>query len=116
VLKQLDGIGFDVGDSRISIYRALLILIVLVSVFAVGRLADGVVKRLFHRITPLDPTERLLGQKIASIIVWVVAILVGIDILGINLTALTVFSGAFGLAIASACRRPSATSSPESFC
>jgi small-conductance mechanosensitive channel len=41
----------------------------------------------------------LLGEKIASIIVWVVAILIGVDILGINLTALTVFSGAFGLAI-----------------
>jgi small-conductance mechanosensitive channel len=99
VVKQLDSIGFDVGDTRISIYRALLILIVLVCVFVVGRIADGLVKRLFHRITPLDATERLLGQKIASIVVWVVAILVGMDILGINLTALTVFSGAAGLAI-----------------
>jgi small-conductance mechanosensitive channel len=99
MLKQLDSIGFDVGDSRISIYRALLILIVLVCVFVVGRIADGLVRRLFHRITPLDATERLLGQKIASIAVWVVAILVGMDILGINLTALTVFSGAAGLAI-----------------
>jgi small-conductance mechanosensitive channel len=31
--------------------------------------------------------------------VWVTAFLVGIDLLGIDLTALTVFSGAFGLAI-----------------
>jgi small-conductance mechanosensitive channel len=99
MLRQLDNIGFDVGNSRISLYRALLILIVLVCVFVVGRIVDGLVKRLFHRITPLDATERLLGQKIASIVVWVVAILVGMDILGINLTALTVFSGAAGLAI-----------------
>jgi small-conductance mechanosensitive channel len=99
VIKQLDGIGFDIGESRISIYRALLILIVVACVFIVGRIADGLVKRLFHRITPLDATERLLGQKIASIVVWLVAILIGIDVLGINLTALTVFSGAFGLAI-----------------
>ncbi|MFN5245681.1 MAG: mechanosensitive ion channel family protein, partial [Novosphingobium sp.] len=31
--------------------------------------------------------------------VWTALVLIGIDILGINLTALTVFSGAFGLAI-----------------
>jgi small-conductance mechanosensitive channel len=99
MLKHLDSIGFDVGDSRISIYRGLLIIIVLVGVFIVGKVANGLLRRLFHRITPLDATERLLGEKIASIVVWVVAILVGIDILGINLTALTVFSGAFGLAV-----------------
>jgi small-conductance mechanosensitive channel len=99
VLRRLDNIGFDVGDSRISIYRALLIGIVLVCIFIVGRIASGFLRHLFHRITPLDATERLLGEKIASIAVWILAILVGIDILGINLTALTVFSGAFGLAI-----------------
>jgi small-conductance mechanosensitive channel len=99
VLKQLDNIGFDVGDSRISIYRALLIAIVLICVFIVGRIANRFLRHLVHRITPLDATERLLGEKIAGIAVWVLAILVGIDILGINLTALTVFSGAFGLAV-----------------
>jgi small-conductance mechanosensitive channel len=77
----------------------LLILSVVACVFIVGRIADALVKRLFHRITPLDATERLLGQKIASIVVWLAAILIGIDVLGINLTAFTVFSGAFGLAI-----------------
>lgn len=99
IVEQLDNIGFDVGDSRISIYRAIVIVVVLAGVFICGRIASGMMRRIFHRITPLDPAERLLGEKIAGIIVWVVAILVGIDILGINLTALTVFSGAFGLAI-----------------
>jgi small-conductance mechanosensitive channel len=41
----------------------------------------------------------VLAEKLVSIAVWAAAILIGIDILGINLTALTVFSGAFGLAI-----------------
>src|SRR4029079_15823313 len=40
-----------------------------------------------------------LTEKLVGIAIWAVAILVGIDILGIDLTALTVFSGAFGLAI-----------------
>lgn len=47
----------------------------------------------------LDLTQRLLAEKLVSLSVWAMAILVGIDILGIDLTAFAVFSGAFGLAI-----------------
>src|SRR5690606_41169664 len=42
---------------------------------------------------------RVFGEKVLSIAIWTFAILVGIDILGIDLTALAVFSGAFGLAV-----------------
>ena len=99
VVRHLDAIGFDVGTSRISIYRAILTLAVIAAVFIGARIASGLIRRLFHRLTPLDAAEQLIGEKIASIVVWIVAILIGIDVLGINLTALTVFSGAFGLAI-----------------
>ena len=43
--------------------------------------------------------SELLVEKLVSLIVWGAAILIGIDMLGIDLTALAVFSGAFGLAI-----------------
>lgn len=99
VLEQLDRIGFDVGDTRISIYRAALVVVVVIGVLVVARLASAGVRRVFRRLTRLDATEQLLGEKIVGIAVWVVCILVGIDVLGIDLTALTVFSGAFGLAV-----------------
>ena len=38
-----------------------------------------------------------LRWKIVTILVWTGALLIGIDLLGIDLTALAVFSGAFGL-------------------
>lgn len=99
VLKQLDSIGFDVGNSRVSILRALIIVVVIVGLFVVGRIASMGVRRIFRRLTRFDVAERLIGEKLVSIGVWIICVLVGIDILGIDLTALTVFSGAFGLAI-----------------
>ena len=99
LLKQLDSYGFDIGDTRISIYRAVLVIVVVFGIMVVARLSSIGVRRVFRRITRLDPTEQLLGEKIVGIAVWVVCILFGIDVLGIDLTALTVFSGAFGLAI-----------------
>jgi small-conductance mechanosensitive channel len=99
VLEQLDSIGFDVGDTRISILRAGFILVVIIGVLVAGRLSSIGVRRLFRRLARFDPAERLIAEKLVDIAVWIIAILVGIDVLGIDLTALTVFSGAFGLAI-----------------
>ena len=99
VIAQLDAIGFDVGSYHISLYRALLIVVTLIAVFAFGRLAEAFSRRTFSRIHRLDPAQQLLGQKLFNIAAWIVLTLAAIEFLGISLTALTVFSGAFGLAI-----------------
>ncbi len=95
----LDSFGFDVGDYRISLYRALLIAVVAAAVLMSGWFLNALVRRLFRRIKRLDGAQQLLGEKLVGILVWLGLVLIGIDILGISLTALTVFSGAFGLAI-----------------
>ena len=98
-IRQLDSIGFDYGNVRISVYRGLLVILVVVAVYLAGHLASSGTRRMFRRITRLDPTQQLLGEKLVGIGVWLAAILLGVDFLGIDLTALTVFSGAFGLAL-----------------
>ncbi len=98
-IRILNEIGFDIGNYHISVWGALRIAIVVVLVFAGAQLVSKLARRMFRRIDSLDRTQQLLGEKLASIAVWAVAILAGIDVLGISLTALTVFSGAFGLAI-----------------
>jgi len=99
IAEQADSIGFDYGHTRISLYRAVLAVLVLVAVVLFGRIASRLIRSVFSRMSNLDPTQRLLGEKLVSIAMWVMTILIGIDVLGINLTALTVFSGAFGLAV-----------------
>ncbi len=99
VIAQLDAIGFDVGSYHLSIYRALLLIVTLIAVFVLGRLAEAVSSRIFSRMHRLDATQQLLGQKLFNIAAWILLALAGIDFLGISLTALAVFSGAFGLAI-----------------
>ena len=99
VADAADTIGFDYGHTRISLYRAVLAVIVLFAVILFGRLASKVIRATFSRMTNLDPAQRLLGEKLVSIVVWVLTVLIGIDVLGISLTALTVFSGALGLAV-----------------
>jgi small-conductance mechanosensitive channel len=99
LLQQLDDIGFDYGQTRISLYRGIVVLVVVVLVFIAGHVANRLVTRMLRRVTRLDPTEQLLGQKLVGSLVWLICFLIGADMLGIDLTAFAVFSGAFGLAI-----------------
>ncbi len=99
LLRWLDALGFNIGTYRISVYHALLLAVVAAGVLVSGQVLNMLARRLFRRMPRLDPAQKLLGEKVSSIIIWIVLILIGIDILGISLTALTVFSGAFGLAI-----------------
>ena len=99
VIARLDAIGFDVGSYHVSLYRGLLILVTVIAVFVLGQLAQVFSRRLLGRMGRLDATQKLLGEKLFNILAWILLVLAGIDFLGINLTALTVFSGALGLAI-----------------
>jgi small-conductance mechanosensitive channel len=99
VVAALDDWGFTVNNYRVSLWTALVTIVVIVGVYVVAKVLTRLVRVALGKTTHLDDTQKLLAEKLISLAVWVIAILVGIDILGINLTALTVFSGAFGLAI-----------------
>ena len=99
IVDKLDAFGFTVADTRFSLWTALVVVLVIVGVVVFARLGTRLAHNTLRRLTRLNPSQRLLAEKLLAIAVWSVAILIGIDVLGIDLTALAVFSGAFGLAI-----------------
>lgn len=92
-------IGFDVGSYRLSLYGLVSAVIVAVLLFVLVRLTLRAAKWTLRRNPRLDPSQRLLTEKIIGIILFALALFIGVDLLGIDLTALAVFSGALGLAI-----------------
>jgi len=99
ITYTLDKVGFSLGDTRISLLSVMQIVIGLVALYAVVKLLNRVVGHTIRHTSGLDPTQQLLSQKLAGVALLVVAFFIGIDVIGIDLTALAVFSGAFGLAI-----------------
>lgn len=95
----LAGIGFDIGTRRLSLLSLLTVVVTVTIIYALVRLANRLLAQWIGRARGLDATQRLLGQKLASIAIVTAAFFVGIDLLGIDLTSFAVFSGAFGLAI-----------------
>lgn len=99
ILDQLDRVAIAVGDWRISAFDVLFAAVAVLLVLGFAMAATRLTRSALRRLTALDGTQRVLTEKIAQIVIWVLTFLIGIDLLGIDLTALTVFSGAFGLAI-----------------
>jgi small-conductance mechanosensitive channel len=99
MIGWLDAFGFTVGATRFSAWSVLVVAVVIIGLFVAARIGSRVAHRLLRQLTGLDPGVRVLGEKLLTIVIWTFAIMVGVDILGIDLTALTVFSGAFGLAV-----------------
>ncbi|KHK93251.1 mechanosensitive ion channel family protein [Novosphingobium malaysiense] len=98
-INTLDSLAIQIGSMRVSAWDMVVVLLVLALVFSVAWGVSRLAHRLLARATRLDMAQRLLIDKMLSLMIWAIAVLVGIDMLGIDLTALTVFSGAFGLAI-----------------
>lgn len=97
--RSLDDLGFDVGRTHISLFNAVWWVFVIIAVIVFGRIVGRIARRAVRSMRGLDPTQRALGEKLMTVVVWSAAVLIGIDAVGINLTTLTVFSGAFGLAV-----------------
>ncbi len=99
ILDQLDRVAVAVGDWRISAFDILFAAVAILLVLGFAVVATRLMRSALRRLTGLDSTQRVLAEKIAQIVIWVTTFFIGIDLLGIDLTALAVFSGAFGLAI-----------------
>lgn len=99
LMTGLEGIGFSVGTHRFSLLAAINAVVIVAVIYVIAKAANHILTHLIGRASGLDVSQRALIQKLAGIGVIVIAVLLGIDLLGIDLTALTVFSGAAGLAI-----------------
>ena len=98
-IETLDSYRLDLGSTHISLWSMLAVLLVILAVIISARIGGRIAHWGLAKLTGLDSTQQLLAEKLVTVAIWAIAVLIGIDVLGINLTALTVFSGAFGLAI-----------------
>lgn len=99
LFEDLDDFAFAVGDFRLSVLDVGTILVAGILLYVSVRLVLYLVKKGIRRSRRLDATQGLLAEKIATIVIIAIAFLVGIDLVGLDLSALAVFSGAVGLAV-----------------
>ncbi|MEL7451047.1 MAG: mechanosensitive ion channel domain-containing protein [Pseudomonadota bacterium] len=95
----LDSAGFSVGAFRFSVLGVLKAAFLLGILLWLSQSVGNFLDKRVQNIDGLTPSLRVLIGKILRIALIVFAVLVGMSGLGIDLTALTVLSGAVGVGI-----------------
>ncbi|WP_417469133.1 mechanosensitive ion channel family protein [Maricaulis sp.] len=94
-----EALTFRAGDFQVSAWGVLRALLLLVLIFWITAAVADAVQYRVRKLGKLHPTTRTLVSKILQIAIYVIAFLIALDVLGLNLTTLTVFSGAVGIGV-----------------
>ncbi len=99
VLGWLDGFGVDLGGTRVTLLVLAKATVLLVVFVRLGSWASELAERRMLSVPDMSPSMRVLLGKIVRVSLFVLAVLVALGSVGIDLTALTVFSGAVGVGL-----------------
>lgn len=95
----LDSAAFTVGSLRISLLLLVKGAVMLALLLWVAAAAADFIERRVKATEDLNPSLQVLIGKTIKVALLVTAVLVALSAIGIDLTALTVFSGAVGLGL-----------------
>jgi small-conductance mechanosensitive channel len=99
VTQWLDGIAFEAGNIRLSVYALVKAAIFGGILFWLGRMSSDAGQKVIRRQDVLDIPTRELFAKLFEIALYVAVFILLLQILGLDLTALTVFGGALGVGL-----------------
>lgn len=98
-LLDAESLSYHFGDFELSVFDVFRALLIVVLVFWTAAIITGALSGRIDKLQTVRSANRLLLQKVAQIIIYVVCFLLTLDILGVDLTTLTVFSGAIGIGL-----------------
>ncbi len=99
VMVGLDSLAFNIGDFRLSALTVLKGAFALIGLIWLATFTGNFANSRIQRIEDLTPSLRVLLGKFIKISLMIIALAVALSSIGLDLTALTVFSGAVGVGI-----------------
>jgi len=99
VAEALDGIGFSLGDVRLTVLSILQGAVALIALLWLSNLLSSAAETRLSRFPNINPATQVLFTKVIRIALIAAAILIALSSVGIDFTALAVFGGALGVGI-----------------
>lgn len=95
----LDSVALSVGDFRLSLLTVLKALAITGLMLAGARTLSRLITGRLSRNEDISPTMRVLTAKLLQVVLFSLAVIVGLKAVGFDLTGLAVFSGAVGVGL-----------------
>lgn len=98
-LTFMDRLAINLGSVRLSLLLVAKGVVAMVVMLWLANWAARLVENRLKSFAQFTPSQKVLFGKLSRVLFITLAIFIGIDMVGIDLTALHVFSGALGLGI-----------------
>jgi small-conductance mechanosensitive channel len=99
VIAVLESVSFSTGKQKLTLWHLLQgVAAVLVTVL-LALWASGVIEARLNAATALDGNLRVVLARLSKALLILLAVLIGLPMVGIDLTTLSVFGGALGVGL-----------------
>ncbi len=95
----LDSMAFEMQDFRFSVLKLMQIVAILSVLIWLAVLAGHFIESQIRKTEDLTPSLKVLASKIIRLALYLIAVFSGLSIVGVDLSAFAIFSGALGLGI-----------------
>jgi small-conductance mechanosensitive channel len=99
LIDMLEGVSFAVGKENLNLWQIAQGIVVLLSTLLIALWINGLVEARLARASGLDQNLRVVFTRLAKAGLLLLAVLIGLPLVGIDLTTLSVFGGALGVGI-----------------
>ncbi|MFK7911054.1 MAG: mechanosensitive ion channel family protein, partial [Akkermansiaceae bacterium] len=94
-----DAMSIELGGDRISAYRALKSIFIIIASLWIAGVVSHFVNRKISGISKMRSGNKALVSKMLQVVIYVVVFMVATHALGINVAALAVLGGTIGIGI-----------------
>ncbi len=98
-VELLSSVSIDVGELKISPYTLIKGLFIFMILFWLAGAFSSAVEKNITKSRNLTPSLQVLSGKLFKVLLYTLALSIGLGSLGIDLTAFAVFSGAVGVGV-----------------
>lgn len=99
VIDGLEQIDFSFGKQHINLWMVLRGLVTVSLTVIVALWVAGMLEARMMRVDTIDSSLRIVAVRVAKALLTVAALLVSLSLVGIDMTALSVFTGALGVGL-----------------
>ena len=99
VIDLFESVQFTVGKQKLNLWLVLQGAGVLLATLLVALWIGGTIEARLMAASDLDSNLRVLFSRLSKAVLIVLAVMIGLPLVGIDLTTLSVFSGALGVGL-----------------
>ena len=99
LVTLMQEVKFHIGKTEFDLYLVLKTIVAVIALFWVASFLTRLTERRLRRMRHLHASNRALILKIFQIFLYFVVFVVGLQAVGVDITALSFFGGALGVAL-----------------